>query len=487
LKLALVIVALSCIVTTGTVVAALHMQAATTEYGITAAAPSEPELGKREPRSDGFGDPLPRGAIARLGTSRLRHRGRGMGVLTFSPDGRTLYTCEWDGIFNAWDMRTGKNQRRYPLPIRDIGGFSALSPDTTLLAISSDPRTIDLRDSSTAKLLRQIQVPASSQVGRFAFAADGRTLACVDAGNNNEVYFWDPASGELLRRFALPQRMMVTRIEFPPDGRSLLLKTGDGWIHYFDLASAKELHKFYTGENNSPSYAFPPGTNTVATADGQDAAIKLWDLGTGKEKGRIRGEFHTIRALAYTPDGKTLVAADFTTVFFLDVATGRILHKVSGLPVRGAYQLRFSPDGKTLATTGNDTAIRLFDVATGTERFPDAGHHSWISGIAFSPNNQTLATASGDGSLRLWDSATGQLLHVGKNNFERWSNMGLDVLRYSPNGRTLIAGDGLGTISFWDAADARELRRFAIPPRPCQRSAKEIAFGLWLFLRTAPP
>jgi RNA polymerase sigma factor (sigma-70 family) len=462
LKFALAIVLLTGIVATGTVASALHMLAATTEHGAAAAGGSAPEPETPDPRSDRFGDPLPPGAIARLGTARLRHRGSGLGVLNFSPDGTRLYTCEWDGVFNVWDVRTGKNLRRYPLPIDGINGYFALSPDTKLLACRG-PRTIDLRESATTRLVRQIQLPTPGQGARFAFAADGRTLACIN--NSDEVCFWDSTSGELLRRLVLPQRIRVTRIEFPPDGRSLLLKAADGWIHYFDLATGKELYKFYTGENNAPSYAFLPGTNTLATAGGMDASIKLWDLATGKERGRFPAqEFHSIRALAYSPDGKTLVAADFTTVFFLNGATGEILHKVTGLPVRGAYQLRFSPDGKTLATTGNDTAIRLFDVAMGKELFADAGHHGWISGLAFSPNDQTLATVSGDGSLRLWDAATGQPLHVERNKFERWSDWAFSALTLSRDGRTLVAGDPLGTISFWDFAGGRELRRFVIPP-----------------------
>src|SRR5215472_7660122 len=73
-------------------------------------------LGK-QPRLDLVGDPLPPGAVARLGTTRLHHAGNLYGPV-FSPDGKTFVTGDGYGLVRLWDVTTGKELRRYAKPGR---------------------------------------------------------------------------------------------------------------------------------------------------------------------------------------------------------------------------------------------------------------------------------------------------------------------------------------------------------------------------------
>ena len=68
--------------------------------------------------------------------------------------------------------------------------------------------------------------------------------------------------------------------------------------------------------------------------------------------------------------------------------------------------VKFTPDGQTLASCSRDGTVKLWDVATGRERITLYGRFGGISWMMFSPDGRTLALCCRDSTIRLWRSAT---------------------------------------------------------------------------------
>lgn len=115
-----------------------------------------------------------------------------------------------------------------------------------------------------------------------------------------------------------------------------------------------------------------------------------------------------------------------------------------------------TPDGKTLASGGDDGTIRLWNLQTGELKKTFKGHKSAVSVLVFSPDGQTLATGSADESIKLWNLQTGGLIHTLSGR-----SKGISAITMTPDSQTLVSGDRVGTIEFWNVKNGERINSFA--------------------------
>jgi WD40 repeat protein len=419
---------------------------------------------KKALATDLYGDPLPAGAIARMGTVRLRHAGEVRSVV-FTPNGKSLITQEtfFSDEIILWDVATGRESRRIKAESHTGGPF-AVSPDGKTLA-NAEGHAIYLRELASGKVLGMLTKQDWPSITSLAFSSDGQTLASGSGGRNYTVRLWDVATGKERHRL-LGHQGAVTCVRFSPDGRTLASADSeeDPTIRLWDTATGKP-RTVLRGQTlpffGSTWISFSPDGKWLASAGTDaphkqqptrpDATVRLWDVAGGRELRVLKTGNEAPTSVAFSPDGKTLVASVEGAILLLDPESGKEVRRLHG-PKLPLYSVAYSPDGNSLAAACGH-AIRLWEVSSGKERFaPAAEHLHQLDSIALSPDGKTLATASlWDKTTWLWDAASGKPLRG-------LDTEGDQAAAFSTDGKTLAAG-GWTTVRLWDPESGRELWR----------------------------
>ncbi|HEY7424695.1 MAG TPA: sigma-70 family RNA polymerase sigma factor [Gemmataceae bacterium] len=418
----------------------------------------------KRPRVDHFGDSLPEGVIARLGTMRLRH-GNGTDV-AFPPDGKSLMTCGTDLTIHAWDLATGRLLREQQLPRTGGNSFVVvLSPDGRYAAFEKRFGSVVLWDLRADKSWHEF--PIQGGWPRILFSPDSKLLVIAD---EERIHIADVATckGRSLDRLS---KRRMDGLAFTANG-SLLLLAEEKTLRLWNVKEGREASRLTLKERVLTAAISPDGRAVAITSysdKDEDNSVRFWDTATGKPvkdwkdwdypKGR------PAPGVQFTPDGKSVLICTDEGILVWDPLAGKCVRTMSG---RRGFNFTFSPDGKWAASLGGpvgsgfqiESMVQVWDLTTGRPHAanrPEIGHFKPTDGLVFSPDGCTLAsTSQGEQSVRLWDAATGRPLR----SLPVKERIVLDPLSFMPDGKELLLGTSTAIVRL-EVAGGREVRRYA--------------------------
>ena len=426
-------------------------------------------LSQSEPRVDNFGDPLPKYAVARIGSVRFKHSEAALG-LTWAPKGSVLVSGGWDGI-RVWDGATGKLIRSVVLNRGRACFGAAFSPDGSKLATVHEGGKVRLWSYPSFESLFDVSAHYGAWVTGVAFAPNGELFA--SAGRDGDVCVWKVGSEFPVHRLDI-DREAAGGVSFSPDSKRVAAD-GKKDLYVWDVESGDEIVKIENAHGLSAAsvLCLPDGSLLsggigvrIWREDGKrksvaESQVFQWDANTGEQ----------IHSYAATPidkgsaafvlsaDSKVLATTHYRRIRLWDLASRK---QIRDWPVaKESYRphaMAFSPDGKHLAAVSSRNDLYLFDASTGKRLNEPEGHVEAITSVAVSHDDKYAATTSMDGVLIVTELASG-------NTVARFSPKGdadrTNAIAFSRDSKVLFRGGGdfesSGFLSAVNVATGEEL------------------------------
>lgn len=391
--------------------------------------------------------------------------GGGVYDIAYSADGKYLASVSADESIRLWNVQTGKT-----VNIISNGGFVselAYSPVEQQIATGFE-ESIRVWNPHTGELLRTLE-GHTDRIHDIAYSPDGKIIA--SNASDNTLRLWDAESGKLIK--VIDIRAPID-IAFSPDGAKIIATTyADEGIPIISVHSG-QIIKFLSVEStfgNIGAITFSPNGKLIAGGSKTRSAIMVWNSETDEIFNFKKNNSTDLNSLAFNHDSSKLVSSyqlssihsQFTDHHFVtlwDINTRKVLNNF-GSHHSGMRAVTFSPDGKTIASSSGDGAIRFWKVETPeTSAIADGP-------FTFSPDSQKLAYNINN-KIQLRDAYTGRIKaelsgHTGLLATDDHGIIpGGNAAIYSPDGKTIVAVSDRKVINFWDVGSRSLLRSHTI-------------------------
>jgi WD40 repeat protein len=445
-------------------------------------APGDTGSNKAPPaRTDRYGDRLPAGSIARLGT--LRYRGSDeLSTAVLAPNGVDLVAASRDGKLSLLYAHNGMQRWRSQITYRDGLSFLALSPDAKVVVTEGPKSGLYLWTLPFFGDLHHLKGPIAKKRS-VVFSADGKLLASAsgeDLYETHRIHVWEVESGKRILNFKL-DNIKEVQVRLSPNGQVLATwgrpvpgkKPPPGPTIQLWQVSTGECFRRLTADRGIITAAVFSADGEIMAAITEDSTIHLWRVGTGKHIRRLTGPRRHGSFVTFSPDGKILAAGSREETYQLfEAATGKSLGRCKA-PVPSESGGLVFVRGKARAWGIDGHAVRVWEVPKGKLLGPRQGHPRNVYWARFSPDGKQLFTTSRGGTVCQWEVATGKELRRIPVRDNRWANTLVQqsgtIFAFSPNAKYLAAETASAEFQVIDLATRKNVwpakQRFTLSDR----------------------
>jgi len=361
----------------------------------------------------------------------------------FSPRGDLLAATTKDGTVRIWETTNWQQVRTINASPTEVNG-AAFSPDGKALATVDDDGYLKLWETDTGRLhLERLAHTGEALIARFT--ADGK--AVMTGGRTDEcVRIWDRSTGAMLDGFH------ANGFILSPDSRTLAIGGAGGEINLYDSSTRNHMTSL-PGTHGTRDATFSHDGITLATVHDGNRMPRLWEVRSGRLLHELHGHTEGVVSLAFARDDRMIFSgSDDLLIRFWDVATGDPRGSHRGHSGR-IWSLAVSPDGRTIASASADGTVKLWDSEPPHD---DAIIHldRPLAAVRFSVDGKTLATLEKDGTFTLRQTGGGAILRrrrLDPSTAPRPSGWFASSADISGDLRTLLIEDSDAAISLWDA------------------------------------
>ena len=392
--------------------------------------------------------------------NRLEGHSQQVNAVGVSDNGEIIITASDDESVKLWNKKgnlietfTGKQAQANPIlwnqtkinhPALDEGNVAFDNSDGAI--VIKDETTVELRSKSDNKLINTY--PHLSIVNSVSTSLDDKLLATATV--DGKVNIWSKEG--ILQQTLVGHTGSVLDVRFVPDlsqGDSYkIISTGvDKTVRIWQV-----FNRYSSPSSGIDSIAISSmSPSTFATGD-WDGEINFWrNLGDGTQKlvNTLSAHDNAISQIKYSPDGKTIASASWDrTVKLWNITNNKLIGRLTGHQ-SGINGIAFSPDGQTLVSGSEDKTIKIWQITNRPELIKTlTGHTDSVKAIAVSPDGKLIASGGYDNKIKIWD-INGELIQTIDAH-----KLAVTSLAFTPDSNALASASWDNSIKLWSIEKA---------------------------------
>jgi WD40 repeat protein len=364
-----------------------------------------------------------------------------------------LFICCISFGFFAQELKLG-------LPLGHSGWVLsiAFSSNNKLLVTASSDNTAKVWEAETSKLIYTL-IGHKESVISASFSSDDKNI--ITCSYDGTAKIWETSSGKLVHSFG-DRNYKINYASFSPDGTKVLTSAFANTPRIWNTQTGQIMHQISNYENLSLVRFSPDGLSIIGIRNG-DFRINCWKVNNGEKINFLSGHKDEILSMEFSPDGKKLIStSNDSTAILWDLINFKKIIQLKKHPDH-VLKAVFNNDGKMVATTCADSIVRIWETDTGLLAHYLEEHLKPIKSIFFSPDGNSILittdtrTKLKNGTYRvevknekaqLWDVGSGKLSREFDGHF---GQINLAVFDYDGKNVYTCADDH--SVKIWDATN----------------------------------